>query len=572
MLFIALAAAMNIQAGTLSAATDRTHIGDGETLLLTIKYDSSTDEEPDTTELETQFTILSRNTTSSIQIFNGNASRNTTWHYELLPKKTGTLTIPSFGINGDNSDSITIEADSTPSTGVSGGNTPDSNAAEESTPASGKPKIYTETIIDTKPVYVQQQVLVTWRLIHRINISEAQFLPPKIDNVLTQELGNTIYRRTGEDGKTEGVIEQRYALFPQKSGSIAIPAQQFDAAIEQYRRTGLGSIRLGPAQVPFSTDARSIEVLPAPNPDGTTWLPASALGISQEIPDATQTGQVTEGTPFTRIIRTQATGLTAEQLPIPDMQTDGIKVYGEQPVLQNNDTQTGVTGLREDRAAIIATKPGKLVLPAIIIPWYNTGTAQWEKATLPPTELDVLPKMPSNGSTPDTHHASDENRTPAQNNAPSGPAATVAEPAETAGATYNVITAIAIGAALCILCCIGIYVFHHRKKQQTTTGTPPVRPHVRHDTLYAAMQNALAIKDWHNLYHTVLAWKNLHTDNDRITQNADMKQALAALEAYLYGNGVEPDSNTMKSLPSTLKSLAENHTNENVLQLDKLYR
>jgi hypothetical protein len=200
---LTLLTALNLQAGTLSATTDRTQLGPDETLTLSIQYDTSTDDEPDTRELEQQFTILGRNTSSNIQIINGDISRKTIWYYELAPRKSGTLLIPGFSINGDTSEAIAVEV----------GTIPNNSASQTS--RQPEQSVYTETSLDKDHIFIQQQAVITWRLIYRRNISEPQFPTPQIDGVLVQDLGSHSYKRTGADGNIEGVVEQRYALFPQ---------------------------------------------------------------------------------------------------------------------------------------------------------------------------------------------------------------------------------------------------------------------------------------------------------------------------------------------------------------------
>jgi hypothetical protein len=199
-LMLMMLAVFNLQAGTLSATTDRAHLSARETLTLSIQYDETADDEPDTRELEQQFMILSRNKSSSIRIINGDASSTTTWHFELSPKKSGTLVIPSFTVNGDSSEAITIEVTTKPDTQAS----------------SSSQNIYTEALLDKDNVYVQQQVIATWRLVSRFNISEPQFLPPKIDGALVQDLGIRGFQRPGAMAALNGLLNSAMPFFHSK--------------------------------------------------------------------------------------------------------------------------------------------------------------------------------------------------------------------------------------------------------------------------------------------------------------------------------------------------------------------
>jgi hypothetical protein len=566
-ILLAIVATFNVQAGTLSATADRTRLSTNETLTLTVQYDTNTDDEPDTRELEQLFTILGRTKSSSIQIINGDASTATTWSYELMPRKPGTLSIPRFTLNGDSSEAISIEVTAKPDSGT----------------GQNQQNIYAETVLDKDHVFVQQQAVITWRLVSRFNISEPQFLPPQIDGVLTQDLGSRAYQRSSADGTTERVIEQRYALFPQQSGNIVIPPQQFQVIVDTPRRTASGFFRPARSQVRLSTDEKSLVATPADNPKNFAWLPATSLEISQEILGTNQAKQATAGTAFTRVIRIRAEGLSAEQLPPADMQADGIKVYSENPQLSNNDNAQGVIGLREDRAAIIATKPGKLLLPAINIPWYDIAANQWREAVLPETTIDVLPgsapdtsgtgstggtspsapQKPSNTTATNTNSGSDSNST--QQHIKQTPADTADEH------VWQISTAVLLTLLLVVV--IYVYRLQRRTNQPTPEDKATARP-LAGKTQLAILQQAAEQGDLKKMHREIMVWANEQAANNAALQHPSVRPLLQAMEKHLYGNGAAPDSQALKNLPGQLEKLAADHDKNTGKkpQLETLYR
>jgi hypothetical protein len=548
-ILLAMLVTFDLQAGTLSATADRTQLSAGESLGLSVQYDSSTDEEPDTRALEQQFTIISRNKSSNIQIINGDISRATTWNYELSPRKSGTLLIPAFNINGDTSEAISIE--------VSAKNDNSANDSQQN--------IYTETTLDKDKVFVQQQVVVTWRLVSRYNISEPQFLPPQIDGVLVQDLGSRAYKRSD----LERVIEQRYALFPQQSGNITIPPQQFQVIVDTPRRDNSGFFRPGRSQVRLSTEERTIEVSPADNPKNIAWLPASSLNISQEILGTNQNQQATAGIAFTRIIRMRSEGLSAEQLPPPDMQANGIKVYSEAPVLDNKDNQQGVIGLREDHAAIIAAQPGKLVLPAITIPWYDVDTIQWREAVLPATEIDVLPGATTEPTA--TNATNPAKTSPSQDN----PVVTQSSSQQPAATEKSYLWQISTAVLFTLLLAVVIYIYRQQQRSKqlfpdnkTITGSP-IRP--SHNKV---LQQAAEQGDLKKMHQEILAWAREQAANASALQHESVSPLLQSLEKHLYGNGAPPDRQAMTGLSAQLEKLAADHEKNSSKkpQLETLYR
>ncbi len=561
-------AVFNLQAGTLSATTDRANLSTRETLTLSIQYDETADDEPDTRELEQQFMILSRNKSSSIRIINGDASSTTTWYFELSPRKSGTLVIPSFTVNGDSSEAITIEVTTKPDTQAS----------------SSSQNIYTEALLDKDNVYVQQQVIATWRLVSRFNISEPQFLPPKIDGALVQDLGIRGFHRPGADGSIERVIEQRYAIFPQQSGNIIIPPQQFQAVVDTPQRTASGFFRPSRSQVRLGTDEKSISVMPADARASTEWLPATALEISQEITGTNQTQQATAGVAFTRVIRIRAEGLSAEQLPPADMHANGIKFYSENPVFSNKESPRGVIGLREDRAAIIATQAGKLTLPAIAIPWYDVDASQWRESVLPETVIDVLPGSTTAGTATNAGTAPTERNAADAGNDSSDtihlPVTATQE--QNTGATQTdsrMPNPWQISTALLLILVIAItsywYRLYHRIQspdQANSIASQPlaaVKP--RHGAALLRTAEQGNLKD---LHQELSAWAKEQSANRAALQDPSVAPLLLALEKHLYGDGSAPDAKAIKELPAQLEKIARGYSNgtEEKNQLDTLYR
>lgn len=538
-------------AGTLSASVDRTQLKQNETLNLTVQYDDDPDgEEPETQALEQHFTILGRNRSASIQIINGKASRSTTWQFELMPRKPGTLLIPSFSIRGDFSEAITIE--------VSKGMDPGTRAGQD---------LFTETAIDRQQVYVQQQAVISWRLVSRVsNISDPQFLPPKIDNVLVQDLGSRSYQRSAADGALERVIEQRYALFPQQSGSVTIPPQQFQVVVNSMRRSSRGIIHPAQDQVRLRTDTLSLDVLPAvpASNSAASWLPAARLDISQEITGTDSSGRVTAGTAFTRVVTLRAEGLSAEQLPAIDLATPGTRQYPESPALHNEPGDDGVIGRRQQRAAVIATASGELLLPEVRVPWYDTQNNEWREAVLPAKTLTVLPAAGSSATPAPAAPASlQSNQDGPTSNQPPLPTNTASQQALVWWQASTAVLALLLAAC-------GFWILRLRRQtaaahagQQTARadeprpGTPPA-----------------AVADLATLHSNLLAWGRQHPSHAAALADPSVAPLLNSLARHLYGNGPAPDSAVLSQLPQRLAALATALAASNTStpqQLDQLY-
>ena len=542
---LALFASLHIHAGTLTSSVDRTRILSNETLPLTVQYDDSADgEEPDITALQNQFTVHGPSRSSNVQIINGHLSRSTVWYYELLPRHTGTLLIPSFSIHGDFSEAITIHV----------GDIPKGNSQTRA-------NIYSETEIDHTSVHVQEQAVITWRIVSRFTLSEPALVLPQINNVLIQDLGNREYQRADSEGNLEHVIEMRYALFPQTSGTVTIPAEQIQVTVIAMQRSSMGIVHPSSTPVRINTETQQLHVLPAIDNGQKAWLPAQKLEITQDIRGLNDQGKATAGTAFTRIVKLRAEGVSAEQLPSLDLNVSGFKTYSEKPQLKDDANAQGIIGTREEHTAMIATRSGTFTLPALKLAWYNTQTATWEESTLPATTVDVLPD--ATDTTPAASTATPSAEIPEQtvkdeNQSPSADA-------DIASVNSNHTVRLWQGAAaLLLLLWIASMAWLWRYKRKDTA----VQPNIVQTTVVhkagnsvihtknsrwnnASLSEALRTKNMAEINRQMLAWAKQQwpdqpphslTEISTRVQHPDAASALLAVEACLYGNGAPPDN------------------------------
>ncbi len=551
-LLILLTASHQLFAGALTASVDSTHISRNETLTLTLKYDGRSSDKPDTSALEQQFNIRRQGSSSNISIINGDMSSSTTWEYELSPKRTGKLLIPSFSIDNEFSEAISIDVDE---------KSPDVTQTNQ--------QLYTETTLDTKKVYTQQQAIVTWRLISRMGPPQVRMAPPQITGVLLQDLGNRSYQRTGSNGNSEWVIEQRYALFPQHSGAITIPSQTFQAVVNQTQQHISGFIISEPTEVTRDTEEQQLEVLPPPDTQGKNWLPASSVEISQQITGLDKQSQATAGTAFTRTIHIRAKGLSAEQLPAPDMQANGVKVYPEKPTFDNKAGAQGNIGTREDRVAVIATQAGKLILPAISISWYDTETSQWKTAELPASTINVLPNpsappqaaTPTSNTTPTT---STQQEKGSENTTPSTDVAN--KPVSVENSARNFIWPTVVGVLLLGMVLMAIYIYRLKNKvvnpltaEQTRHCSNNSAIFVQQSSDIQRIKQAIQNNDWQSAYQLLHTWSAAPEHKTTAEQSA-FQNALNVLANHLYGKGSAPTSETMQAVLALLEQHSKTAT------------
>jgi hypothetical protein len=560
-----------LNAGTLVSSVNRVHIYENETLALTVQYDSNIDnEEPDIALLKQHFDMISQNKSSSFQLINGRASRSTTWHYELLPKQAGTLLIPSFTINSDFSEAITVEV------------TPAPKAT-----AKTQNSLYSETTVDITEIYVQQQAIITWRLVSKMDITDAAIAPPQIADTLMQDLGNHQYQRADSEGNIEHVIEQRFSVFPQKSGTLKIPPQQFQVTVHGMRRSTSGIIHKGSNTVRVMTDAQTLNVKPADNaPQQQEWLPAKRLELTQLTQGGSQKNIYKVGEAFTRIVRVQADGISAEQLPPVDMSIDGCKVYGEKPQLKNNISAQGVTGIREEQAAIICTQAGEVTLPEIILPWYDIQTQVWRSATLTSQTIALqddgrasrkIIAQPAPVSAEDQPVHAAENQ---QANSLTGRLSRY-----TTEKYFWPVTILLILLLWAATVWVAMKLLQHRQlvALNKKIATETERQKLATPITSGAVATAIALHDMPALYREVIRWAKQQWPDEQAStmltitkklDDAELKRQLELLERHVLAGGPAPDSVELirAAIVPVEKSKTEKPEKKHSPQLDDLYR
>jgi hypothetical protein len=392
-LLVAIVCAVDVAwAAEVSARLDRTRIGEGETVQLMLEAQGQVSGRPDTAPLEQDFEVLGLSTGSRVNIINGRTDARTTWTLTLSPKRGGTLTIPALRIGDSRSAALTLEVSAAPA------------------PASGSgADILVETEVAPRAPYVQAEVLYTVRLLHAVPISGGQLSEPNPGNTLVQRLGDDREYATTRNGRRYQVIERRYSLFPQNSGTLELTAPVFDGEVPDTSRRRSSPFKrffgkdLFSGRDPFEdllTPTRRVRVRgePAelevrPRPDaahGAHWLPAEQLQLNGAWqPDA---NEVQVGEPVTLVLDVQAQGLTGGQLPsLAPQSVEGFNVYPDQAQRQTDSGDAGVTGQLQQKIAFLPERAGALTLPAIEVRWWDTRANQERVATLPGRVLQVSP-------------------------------------------------------------------------------------------------------------------------------------------------------------------------------------
>ncbi len=339
-----------------------------DTIRLTIRKEGSNQSEPpDLTVLDEDFEVLGSQTSSRISSINGRTMASVEYQISLRPRRTGELTVPSLSIGGEQSEAIVVRV------------RPLDPAVMD---AIGR-MVFFETELSTNPVYVQAETVLTRRLFYSQGVQIYSDLPgtPEIENAVVIPLGETQSRSVLRAGNRYGVIEQRFALFPEQSGALTIPAISVTSSVrlQSQGRSRRSGIRV-------STDEIELTVLPIPGsyPADAAWLPARDVSVSQRWAPRVPSVDVGDPLTFELDIRAEGNrGSAIPPLPLP-LPEDQFKIYPEAPAMSETADTGTVIGSRQEKYALIPTRPGPVNVPELNLTWWDT-----EADRLRQTRVDV---------------------------------------------------------------------------------------------------------------------------------------------------------------------------------------
>jgi hypothetical protein len=366
--------------GDVTATVDRDVMAMGETLRLTITAtEGENTKEADLRPLLANFDILQRASSSNYSLVNGRGSHTEQLQLDITPRREGVLRIPAMRVGKGVTNALEVTVRGAPEA-----------------PDGGQAVIF-EAEVDRDSVYVQGQVILTLRLQQSINLDNRSVSELELDNAFISKLEQKSFQRN-IDGRQWLVHEIRYAVFPEQSGTLEIPAQTFTARVPGGRRSLFDMAAAG-RLMRRQSEPLSIDVLPVPDeyPDGT-WLPARQVTITEQW--STPPDELRAGESATRTLRIQGEGVQGAQLPpVLFSPVDGLKLYPDQPQISDQEISTGLMGTRVDSAAVVPMQEGNWELPEIRIPWWDTHAQQLRYATVPARTLSVAPADPATVAT-----------------------------------------------------------------------------------------------------------------------------------------------------------------------------
>ncbi len=371
-LLIGMALPIQTFAATVTASLERNPIRIDETVRLIINVDDqASNQPPDVSPLEKDFTVLGSSRSTHITIANGSQTSSTRWLVRLEPKREGAIPIPPVFVGRDQTKPLTL-------------------MVLAATAGNSKPHgIFIEVEAEPEEPYVQGQISYIIRLYVSSSVNGSLHEPKAGDSVI-QKLGDDVSFEANRDNKHYRVIERRYAIFPQKSGTLEIEPIRFLGQITDANKS------LPSREVHLRSEAITVNVKPQPPGfTGKNWLPARDVVLVETWSGQNPTFRV--GEPITRTLRLKATGLKSAQIPpIDPGETDGFRIYPEQGEQGEELVDKWLIGIRSQSIAFVPTRSGSTTIPEIRVPWWDVTTNEQRVATIPARTVTVAAAITSN--------------------------------------------------------------------------------------------------------------------------------------------------------------------------------
>ena len=399
-LLITLLIAANAFAQDFSASVDKTVVQQGERFQVSFTFSggdvsSVRDFRPPSFQ---GFAILSGpNQSSSVQIINGQLSANLTYSYILKALRPGRYTIgkASLFFRGKRYETSPLKIN------VVKYKTSQKSNGRKSQSEQIRENVFIRAIPNKRNVYKDEQIILTYKLYTRLNISSPQISKlPSYQGFWTKDLDmpNSInFHYEMYKGKRYRVAEiKKVALFPRKTGKLKIEPFELTVPVIVQRRRSHGDIFDDFFNDPFFTQRETVEeniasntvtinVKPLPQPVPSDF--SGAVG-SFDFKASIDKLSAKVNEPITLKMVLKGTGnIELAQLPEPKI-PEGFEVY-DPKITDNIRTKDFVSGTKSAEYLIVPRISGKRKIDKISFVYFDLNKKDYVRKTFGPFYLDI---------------------------------------------------------------------------------------------------------------------------------------------------------------------------------------
>ncbi|MGY1408518.1 BatD family protein [Luteimonas sp. A611] len=356
---------------TAHAATrawlDRDRIEVGETTTLNIETDQADARMPDFSALVPDFVLSAHSSSRGSDRVNGQLRERVLFAVALKPRREGLMTVPALRVGNESTGPLQLTV------------TPASTA-----PARAGEPVFIEGEADSQSPYVQQSIGYTLRLYYATPLVSGQLDQPEPDGASIQRIGSDLQYTRELDGRRYTVVERRFLIVPERSGTLTIPGARFEGTgVGGYFDDMFGS---GRRALQANGPPRILDVRPLPDGAPQPWLPLHGL----ELRYVATPQQARAGEAATIDVELVADGAAASQLPelvLPPV--EGAQVFPEPAQVDESFERGRLRTKVTRRFSLVPARDGRLHVAAPRVTWWDVRAGVARTASLPALELEV---------------------------------------------------------------------------------------------------------------------------------------------------------------------------------------
>lgn len=364
------------------AHVDRTVLSVNESLNLTITTDAETMDAQ--TGVIKDFKVFRGGTSTRINMINGRVTKEVSTAYVLIPERTGKLTIPPIPVITPNGSFSTKPIDI--------------RVTSSSQKAAEKDVFIRASVSEENP-YEGQEIIYSFYFYAAGQVANAKLTEPDFAGFTAKEMDKRRNFRTTMNGREYVVTKLTYVLLPAGAGEKTIESAILECDLVKKKR------RSGSAFDPFfddsffsrgtlehrvlKTDPIRITVHPLPRDDGD--IPFSGLVGSFSLDAKMDKQEVTQGDSATLSVTVSGKGNIMDAGQPPIRVPASIKTYSDEPLEEVKAGESGYTGKKTFKTALVPVEPGTYTLEPIRLRYFDIREKTYKTLETRAFTMEVFP-------------------------------------------------------------------------------------------------------------------------------------------------------------------------------------
>lgn len=363
------------------------------------------------------FTVLygpAVSTSTSVQIINGNFSKNasTTYTYTLEATKEGTFTLPAASVNVDGQTYTSNKVQVTVRKGSAAAPQPQASRHPSATPqprANANPNsfdpkdLYIEVSANKKEVYEQEPVLLSYNVYTNLMLDQLQGKMPDLKGFVSKEVPLPREKHLGvtqHNGRTcQTVTWSKYVMFPQQSGKLTVPSIPFEGVI-MYPNPNVDPVDAfffgssAVTRVNRTIKAPGLDIVVKPLPAKPAGF-SGAVGKDFSIKSALATKTPRENEMLTLRVTINGVG-NIELITPPEVQFPAdFETYGSKPTSKTEITTEGMNGSLTIDYMAIPNHQGSFTVPPVKLIYFSPADGTYHTIESSPVSIQVAKGNPN---------------------------------------------------------------------------------------------------------------------------------------------------------------------------------